>query len=110
MTGDVRPLPPGLEVVALRSCQEAPANVRKHAGDGAFASVALAYARGSLFLAVRDTGCGFDPGVPHEGYGLPGLRARAAEFRGTAEVASGPGDGTTVTVLLPIPLAERSAP
>lgn len=107
VTGDVRPLPPGLEVVALRSCQEALANVHRHAGPGASASVALAYARGSLTLAVRDTGCGFDPGLPHPGYGLRGLRARAAEVSGTAEVASGPGEGTTVTVLLPIP--ERTA-
>ncbi|MEU6680659.1 sensor histidine kinase [Streptomyces sp. NPDC046925] len=103
VTGDVRPLPPGLEVVALRACQEALANVRRHAGPGAAARVALAYAPGSLTLAVRDTGCGFDPGIPRQGYGLRGLHARAAEVRGTAEVESGPGDGTTVTVLLPIP-------
>ncbi|MGW7069687.1 sensor histidine kinase [Streptomyces sp. NPDC054855] len=108
VAGDVRPLPPGLEVVALRSCQEALTNVRRHAGPDASASVALAYAPGSLTLAVRDTGCGFDPGVPRQGYGLPGLRERAAEVSGTAEVTSGPGDGTTVTVRLPIP--ERSAP
>ncbi|MFI8878115.1 sensor histidine kinase [Streptomyces sp. NPDC055243] len=108
VTGDVRPLPPGLEVVALRSCQEALTNVRRHAGPGASATVALAYAHGSLTLAVRDTGCGFDAGAPRQGYGLRGLRRRAAEVRGTAEVASGPGDGTTVTVLLPIP--ERTSP
>ncbi|QEV17046.1 sensor histidine kinase [Streptomyces alboniger] len=106
VTGDVRPLPPGLEVVALRSCQEALANVRKHAGPGATATVGLAYARDALSLEVRDGGRGFDPGVPHRGYGLRGLRARAAEVRGTAEVVSGPGEGTTVTVLLPAP--ERS--
>ncbi|MGW5734446.1 MULTISPECIES: sensor histidine kinase [Streptomyces] len=110
VTGDVRPLPPGLEVVALRSCQEALSNVRRHAGPGACATVALAYAPGSLSLAVRDTGCGFDPGVPRQGYGLRGLRARAAEVRGTAEVASGPGAGTTVTVLLPVPTPERTPP
>lgn len=116
--GDVRPLPPGIEVVALRACQEALANVRRHAGPDASASVALDYARGSLTLAVRDTGCGFEPGLPRPGYGLRGLRARAAEVNGTAEVASGPGDGTTVTVLLPIPglpapalpTPERNAP
>ncbi|MEV0527600.1 sensor histidine kinase [Streptomyces sp. NPDC050439] len=111
--GDVRPLPAGIEVVALRACQEALTNVRRHAGPDASASVALDYTRGSLALAVRDTGCGFDPGLPHPGYGLRGLRARAAEVSGTAEVASGTGDGTTVTVLLPIPelpSPERNAP
>ncbi|MEU7577759.1 sensor histidine kinase [Streptomyces sp. NPDC041068] len=107
VTGDVRPLPPGLEVVALRSCQEALANVRKHAGPDASAAVTLAYAHASLSLAVRDEGRGFDPGLPHQGYGLRGLRARAAEVSGTAEVVSGPGEGTTVTVLLPVP--ERSS-
>ncbi|MFF1381078.1 sensor histidine kinase [Streptomyces sp. NPDC058308] len=108
VTGDVRPLPPGLEVVALRSCQEALANVRKHAGPGACATVTLAYAPGTLGLSVRDTGCGFDPRGPHRGYGLRGLRARAAEVRGTAEVVSGPGEGATVTVLLPLPEWSRA--
>ncbi|MFE0177901.1 sensor histidine kinase [Streptomyces sp. NPDC059002] len=108
VSGAVRALPPALEVVAMRSCQEALANVRKHAGPGAAAAVTLTYADGSLTLAVRDTGRGFDPGAPHQGYGLRGLRARVAEVSGTAEVASRPGDGTTVTVLLPLP--DRSTP
>ncbi|MGW2229967.1 sensor histidine kinase [Streptomyces formicae] len=113
VTGEVRALPPGLEVVALRSCQEALANVRKHAGPGASAAVTLTYTDSTLGLSVRDTGCGFDPGTPHQGYGLRGLRARAAEVGGTTEVESGPGVGTTITVLLPVPVVhavpERSA-
>ncbi|NEB80390.1 sensor histidine kinase, partial [Streptomyces sp. SID14478] len=103
ITGAARPLPPGLEVVALRGCQEALANVHKHAPPGAAIDVELTYVEGGLRLVVRDEGPGFDPGAPTAGYGLRGLRARAAEVGGTATVDSAPGAGTTVTVRLPVP-------
>lgn len=103
VTGPVRALPAGPEVVVLRSCQEALANARKHAGSSAAVAVTLAYADDSLAVSVRDEGCGFDPVAPVDGYGLAGLRARAAEVGGTAQVRSTPGTGTTVTVCLPVP-------
>jgi signal transduction histidine kinase len=95
--------------VVLRSCQEALTNARKHAGSSAAVSIALAYADEALTVSVRDDGHGFDPAAPVGGYGLAGLRARAAEVGGTAQVRSTPGDGTTVTVRLPVP-PERSTP
>ncbi|MGW2786994.1 sensor histidine kinase [Streptomyces populi] len=103
VTGPVRPLPAGPEVVVLRSCQEALANARKHAGSPSAVTVGLVYAADSLALSVRDDGRGFDPAAPVDGYGLAGLRARAAEVGGTALIRSAPGDGTTVTVCLPVP-------
>jgi signal transduction histidine kinase len=102
VTGPERTLPAGPEVVALRSCQEALANARKHAGGSASVVIALAYADDALTVTVRDDGCGFDPAEPAGGYGLTGLRARAAEVGGTAKVRSAPGEGTTVTVRLPV--------
>ncbi|MFD5698796.1 sensor histidine kinase [Streptomyces lasiicapitis] len=108
VTGTAAALPPALEVVALRACQESLANAAKHAGPAAAVSVALTYAQGSLTLTVRDTGLGFDRDVRPEGFGLRGLRARAAEVSGTADVVSTPGEGTTVTVELPVP--EQSPP
>jgi signal transduction histidine kinase len=106
VTGPVRALPAGPEVVVLRSCQEALANARKHAGSSAAVAVTLAYADDSLAVSVRDDGCGFDPAAPVDGYGLAGLRARAAEVGGTAQVRSTPGTGTTVTVCLPVPRSD----
>ena len=103
VTGPVRPLPAGPEVVALRSCQEALANARKHAGSSTSVTITVAYADEGLTLSVRDDGCGFDPDSVTGGYGLAGLRARATEVGGTAQVGSAPGDGTTVTVHLPVP-------
>jgi signal transduction histidine kinase len=108
VTGPVRALPAAPEVVALRACQEALANARKHAGSSAAAGIAMTYAADTLTVSVRDEGCGFDTGAVSDGYGLAGLRARAAEVGGTAQVRSAPGDGTTVTVRLPVPTTVRS--
>ncbi|MCT9083041.1 sensor histidine kinase [Streptomyces fulvoviolaceus] len=109
VSGPVRPLPAGPEVVVLRSCQEALTNCRKHAGSSATAGIELTYTDDTLTVSVRDDGRGFVPGAPCDGYGLPGLRARAAEVGGTARIRSAPGDGTTVTVRLPVP-PFRSSP
>jgi signal transduction histidine kinase len=103
VTGAARPLAPGIEVVALRTCQEALANAAKHAGPKAAVAIALAYDDAALHVSVRDTGCGFDDSVSLRGYGLNGVRARAAEVGGSAEVRSAPGRGTTVSVRLPLP-------
>ncbi|UOB14149.1 sensor histidine kinase [Streptomyces sp. HP-A2021] len=108
VTGPVRTLPAGPEVVALRACQEALANARKHAGISVVVGVSLAYADDLLTVSVRDDGPGFDPGAVRGGYGLAGLRARAVEVGGTAEVRSAPGGGTVVTVRLP--LVRRETP
>ncbi|WP_406445717.1 sensor histidine kinase [Streptomyces sp. NBC_00631] len=102
VTGPVRPLPAGAEVVALRSCQEALTNARKHAGGSVSVGIRLCYDADGLTVAVHDDGRGFDPAAVCSGYGLAGLRARAAEAGGTATVRSAPGAGTTVTVRLPV--------
>ncbi|WP_259370090.1 sensor histidine kinase [Streptomyces lincolnensis] len=110
VSGPVRPLPAGPEVVALRACQEALANARRHAGSSAAVGIALTYADEALTVCVRDTGCGFDPAAVRGGYGLAGLRARATEVGGTARIRSAPGDGTTVTVRLPVPPVRSCSP
>jgi signal transduction histidine kinase len=102
--GTARALPAVLEVVALRSCQEALTNAYRHAGPGASVTIALGYEEDALTLSVRDTGLGFDPAAPQPGFGLGGLRVRATEVGGHARVHSAPGEGTTVTVRLPVPL------
>ncbi|MGW1877701.1 sensor histidine kinase [Streptomyces sp. NPDC001975] len=102
VTGPVRPLPAGAEVVALRSCQEGLTNARRHAGSSVPVGIRLAYEEESLTVAIHDDGCGFDPDAVGSGYGLAGLRARAVAAGGTATVRSAPGAGTTVTVRLPL--------
>ncbi|GAA2433536.1 sensor histidine kinase [Actinomadura vinacea] len=98
--GRERPLPTAAEVVLLRSVQEALANVGKHAGARTV-DVRLEYDAAEVRVTVADDGRGFDPADRHDGYGLPGLRARAAEIGGAATVQGAPGGGTTVQVTVP---------
>ncbi|WP_435157930.1 sensor histidine kinase [Amycolatopsis sacchari] len=91
------PLGTASEVVLLRAAQESLANVRKHAG-ARHVSVALAVVPGAVRLTVRDDGTGFDPGAVR-GFGIEGMRARAAQVGGSLTVRS--GRGTTVAVEVP---------
>ena len=95
VTGTPRRLPTGTEVVLLRVCQEALANVRKHAAARRV-WVRLCYADTAVRLTVRDDGKGFDPSTSNGGYGLKGMLDRVRQAGGTVEVTSAPGSGTEV--------------
>jgi signal transduction histidine kinase len=100
LSGAPRPLPMATEVVLLRVCQEALANVRKHAGARS-AAVRLDYDPDAIRLEVSDDGAGFDPARVNGGYGLRGMRTRVAEAGGTLTVRSAPGAGTHVSAMVP---------
>jgi signal transduction histidine kinase len=98
--GSPRPLDTGAEVMLLRVCQEALANVRKHA-CARRAWVRLSYGPADVRLEVGDDGAGFDPAQTNGGYGLRGMRARVSEAGGRLTVRSAPGEGTSVSVEVP---------
>jgi len=62
-------------------------------------------------MVLRDDGAGFDVEAPEpEGhYGLTMMRERATVGGGSYEVASSPGEGTTVTVRFPTSWLQESA-
>jgi signal transduction histidine kinase len=91
---------PDTDVVLLRAVQEALANIRKHAGASTV-HIALSYCDGRTGVTVTDDGCGFTPDEVTEGYGLAGIRSRAAAFGGVCTVSSAPGAGTRLAVELP---------
>lgn len=90
----------GHDDALLRVVQEALANVTKHA-RARRADVELSYTDEAVRLEVRDDGVGFDPQVPHDGFGLPGMRARLALAGGQLRVHSAPGGPTTVCAQVP---------
>lgn len=98
--GDPAPLGGNAEVVLLRGVQEALSNVRRHAGASS-AVVALAYAPERVELTVSDDGDGFDPEAVTAGFGLDGLRARAAELGGDVTIGRAQPRGTRLVLELP---------
>jgi signal transduction histidine kinase len=97
--GDSVELPTVLEVVLLRMVQESLTNVRRHA-EATAVTVSLRVKENHATLRVSDDGVGFDADVPADGFGLRGMRNRAAQVGGTLSVHSGEG-GTTVELEVP---------
>lgn len=99
VSGSPRRLEARSEVVLLRAAQEGLANIRKHA-KARQVTVSLSYRPSAVRLEVRDDGAGFDPELA-SGFGLRGMRDRAAQIDGTLDVRSAPGEGTTIAVEVP---------
>jgi signal transduction histidine kinase len=57
----------------------------------------------SLCIQVQDWGVGFNPDtIAHGHYGIEGIRRRVKLLHGIAAVHSSPGEGTLITVALPL--------
>jgi len=97
--GDPVGLPTSVEVVLLRTVQEALNNVARHSGASTV-DVVLRFDSdsGDVSLEVRDDGRGF--GDAPEGFGLRGMRARLEQVGGTLSLSSDEG----ASVLVEVPL------
>ncbi len=108
VAGDPRPMPAASEECLLRVTQEALANVRKHAGASRV-TVTLSYLDDQVALDIRDDGVGFVPaslaGTQQfgGGVGLHAMLERVQEQGGTRRIESGRGEGTAISVQLPLP-------
>ncbi len=104
--GAYRPLDVEKEREMLRIAQEAIHNVKKHSGAREL-SVHLKYEPSMVELEVRDDGKGGAEDLKatslHGGFGITGMRERAANIGGTLEVKSEAGEGTTVCLNVPAP-------
>jgi signal transduction histidine kinase len=86
----------------LHIVQEALANAGKHAKPSRV-WVSVKQDDGRVALHVIDNGAGFDLQREHAtlGHGLQNMSERARQVGGDFEIASSPGEGTTITVWLP---------
>ncbi len=103
--GEERRLSPALEIAIYRLVQESLANIAKHAKTSE-AWVNVEVTHNSVRLVVRDKGTGFDPGAISQGggerFGLMGMKERVTMFGGNITVKSRPGEGTKITVMIPL--------
>ena len=92
-----------IEAAIYFCCMEALQNAGKHAGDQASAVVKVWEDDAALHWRVADNGAGFDPGASGDvGHGFVNMRDRMGAFRGTIDVTSTVGGGTTVEGHIPL--------
>lgn len=92
--------PPG-ELTIYRLVQEALTNIAKYA-KATEVWVDLSQHEGTVTIAVRDNGCGFDTTVPRQAaHGLLGMRYRVEAEGGQMTLVSQTDVGTTIEARLP---------
>jgi PAS domain S-box-containing protein len=94
-------LPEEVSVELLRVLQEALTNARRHSG-ARNVEVRLRAEGEALVAAVIDDGRGFHPASARTGVGLVGMGERIEGLGGKIEVSSRSGEGTRVTVKVPL--------
>ena len=63
-----------------------------------------------ILIEVADDGRGFHPGSARTGMGLVGMRVRVVGLGGKIELRSRPGEGTKVTVRVPVGVGTPDPP
>ena len=96
-----------MKIVIYRILQESFNNAAKHANASKIHLI-LAKFNGGVRMTVKDDGCGFEPqsnlftNDPLSGHGIEGMRERAELCGGEFAIESDPGQGTQITVNLPL--------
>lgn len=103
---DVAPhLPMPITICLYRLLQESLGNIRKHA-NARHVSVELSCRHQEVELRVLDDGSGFTCEDSKKGLGLTSMQERVRPLRGHVVIDSAPGQGTVVTVKIPLVFEE----
>jgi PAS domain S-box-containing protein len=92
---------PILETAVYRLAQEALNNVSKHSLADC-AELRVRKSDSNIEIEVSDDGVGFEPSLVREGFGLVGMRERAALLGGALRIESTRGSGTKVWAEIPL--------
>ena len=100
---DEENLPVAVRQELLRIAQEALSNALRHAKPTVI-SVGLRSNPLNLVLKVTDNGSGMSDAEEQlgEGFGLANMRARVRKLKGSLEIRTAPGRGTSIVVSLPL--------
>lgn len=97
---DIDQLPEDLLADAYRIVQELINNMQKHA-EATEADVQLTRHEDHLNIVVNDNGKGFKKNKK-QGIGLRNIKERLQKVKGTLDIDSNPGHGTSITIDIPI--------
>ena len=96
-----RSLPLEIDQAVFRIVQEALANVARHSQANRV-EIKLAYSKLDISCAISDDGLGFNPDGIRSGFGLRSMGERTEALGGTLSFESSPGEGTTVSLSIPL--------
>lgn len=103
LEGDVVRVPATVGTAVRRIAQESVTNARRHARGATRITVRVTIGAASVRLTVSDDGAAPTTRPAHDGFGLPGMRERAALLGGTLDAGPGADRGWTVEAALPLP-------
>ncbi|MDQ6918234.1 MAG: histidine kinase [Candidatus Dormibacteraeota bacterium] len=106
VSGDEEGLSPAHQEVVFQVVREALSNVRRHAQSGT-CLVTCNFAEQPFSVSIKDWGTGIIT-QNTDGFGLVGMRERAAGIGGRMQVGSAPGRGTTIFLYGPQPTLDSS--
>lgn len=101
--GEELSLPESIKTALFRIFQESLTNVARHSQANTV-SVHFSQQNGNLVLSIEDDGKGFDRQQVAEKrtLGILGMKERTSMMDGTYDIVSKPGNGTIVTVKIPL--------
>jgi two-component system, NarL family, sensor histidine kinase DevS len=113
LAGPKEPLSDLLQVNAMalfHICQEALANIAKHA-NASKVTIDLWSTSDRALLEIQDDGDGFDLENASKtvGHGLANMQTRVANVGGDLDIITAPGEGTTILAWVPRASAQESA-
>jgi two-component system sensor histidine kinase UhpB len=102
-------LPKAVQMVAYRTTQEALTNISKYA-ECDRVTIDLSDSENVLTVEISDNGKGLEPSdlEKPKSFGIRGLHERAKTVGGWVDVSSIAGEGTSITLSIPIPVPESA--
>jgi signal transduction histidine kinase len=98
----LRDVPLRINDTLFRIGQEALANSVRHARPTRI-DIGVYYSEEAVRMTIVDNGRGYERTEEQKGFGVKGMRRRAATISAALEIVSVPGTGTRVTVVAPLP-------
>jgi NarL family two-component system sensor histidine kinase LiaS len=96
-----------IEQTIFRIVQEALSNIARHS-NASQVDIELIYDQELVTCTIQDNGVGFNPESTRKGLGLHSMQERAIESGGRLEIASKPGEGTSIALDMPFNDALKS--
>lgn len=90
-----------VKINLYRIIQEALQNIEKYA-EAKNVSVTMSQIDHQVYIVIVDDGIGFDTNAKNEGIGLQNMKTRMQEISGTFSIQSTPGEGTKISLIIPV--------